>query len=157
VAQGAAAGPDGSFPGGEQNPDRFPDATAARLSDMVPGKGFAGGPVGVEHVGLGSVTTCRPSGAVDLHYPFALLQQIGGQHRPEAAGALDGSATTFRIGGPSSDPGEHLAVAERVGGQRGISHLSAGAIQEPESVGVLVGVDPNDEVDPSGETHAIPP
>ena len=99
--------------GGQQDAHRFPVA-AARGGEVVPGQGLAGGPDGVEVVGLGAVAAGRPGRPVDLDDPLAVLEQEGGQPGAVAAGALDRpdpAAWGVLVG-----EGEDAPVAHRVGG-----------------------------------------
>jgi hypothetical protein len=68
---------------------RFPLAAVVRLGEVVAGERLPGGAGGVEFVRLGTVAACRPLRPIDLDHPLALLEQIGGETRAEAARALD--------------------------------------------------------------------
>jgi hypothetical protein len=83
---------------------------------MAAAERLAGGPVSIEDIRLYAVPQCRPLRAVDLNDPLSLLKEIGGKSRPETTRPLDRPATALTFSGSLLGPGEHLFVAEGVGG-----------------------------------------
>ena len=128
--------------GGQQHPDGFPVSAAARLAEAHTGERLPGRSHSVDIVALHPATTCRPLRAVDLNDPLAASVQCRGQSGTEAAGAFDGPQPRA-VAPPEAD---QLAVASRIGRNRQMLQDSARRADRRRGVGVLMGVDADDDV-----------
>jgi hypothetical protein len=81
-------------------------------------------------------------GPVDLNDPLAASQQCRGQPGTEAAGAFDRPQP--RVVAPPE--GDQLAVASRIGRNRQMLEHSARRADRRRGVGVVMGVDADDDV-----------
>ena len=110
---------------GEQHPHRFPVTASARRREMLAHERSTSGRYRIEVIGLGPVPTSRTRWTVDPDNPFTAFEQMGGQSRSEAAGALDSPdppASGIRAG-----EGVELAESECVGGYGESLNESAGS------------------------------
>jgi hypothetical protein len=135
---------------------RRPLASRSGLGELVTTQRLAGGPGGIQRVGLGAVASGGPLGPVQLHDLLGVRAQEPGQAGTIAAGALDRPhpPTLLPIGQP-----QQLLVAGR-GGRHGglLEHGAANCLNNRGGVGVLVGVDPDDELDEVCQhSHALTP
>jgi hypothetical protein len=89
VVDRARAGPHRALSGGDQDPDGLPVAALARLGQVLVAERLASDLDRGQVVGLGAVAARRAGRTVDLDHPLALLEQVGRQAGPVAAGALD--------------------------------------------------------------------
>jgi hypothetical protein len=128
--------------GGQQHPDGFPLSAAARLAEAHTGERLPGRSHSVDIVAFHPATTCRPLGAVDLNDPLAAGQQCRGQASTEAAGAFDGPQRCV----VTQPEGDQLTVAGRIGGHRQVLEHSARRADRRRGVGVVMGVDADDDV-----------
>jgi hypothetical protein len=115
------------------------------LGELLTAQGFAGGPGGVQRVGLGPVAAGGPLGPIQLHHPLVMSIQESGQAGAVAAGALDRPhpQATVLVGQL-----QQLLVASRSGRHRhGGGGRAGGHDHHGGGVGVLVGVDADDDLD----------
>jgi hypothetical protein len=112
---------------------------------VVTAKRFPAGPDRVQRVALGAVAAAGPLGPVDLHDPLALVGQEAGQPCPVAAGAFQRPAATARCS--LSDQAEQHFVAVLAAWDLQLGDQPAVAVQDRGSVGIAVGVDPDDGID----------
>ena len=114
------------------------------LGELLTGQRFAGCPDGIDRVGLGAVTAGGALGPVQLHHLLGVGSKEAGQAGAVAAGALDRPHPLARL---LVGQLEQLAVAGRGRRHRRlVDHGAGGRDHNRGGVGVLVGVDPDDEV-----------
>ena len=131
--------------GGQQHADGLPVATPARLGQVVAADRLAGRSNSVQVIALGAVAARRAGWTVDLGHPFTLLEQVGGEAGPVAAGALDRpDPTSWRL-----LDGEPVAVqvANGVGGDSPVRDDRTSRADHSDGMAVFVGVDADDVVD----------
>jgi hypothetical protein len=147
---------DGGAAGGQTHGQRHALAVAAGLGQMLPGQRLPGRSDGVERVGLGAVAASGPVRPVQLDDPLAPFAQVAGQAGAVAAGALDGPHPQAAVPVGQLDQG---GVAVRVGVHGQVLNGGAGRCgQHRRGVGVLVGVDADDDIDDVCEHgHCVPP
>ena len=115
------------------------------LGELVAAQGLTGGPGGIQRVGLGAVAAGGSLGPVQLHHLLGVGMQESGQASTVAAGAFDRPHALARL---LVGQCQQLAVAGRGGRHRCLSeHRPGGGGNDRGGVGVLVSVDPNDELD----------
>jgi hypothetical protein len=127
--------------GGQQHPDGFPASAAARLAEAHTGERLPGRRHRVDIVALHPATTCRPLGAINLNDPLAASVQRRGQSGTEAAGAFAHNLAPWRRPKPIS-----RRVASRIGRNRQMLQDSARRADRRRGVGVVMGVDADDDV-----------
>jgi hypothetical protein len=145
LALGVAGGLDRGAAGGQLYLERCSVPGGTRLSEVLTTQGFTGGPGRVQRVGLGAVTAGCSLGPVQLHHLLGRGVQEPGQPGAVASGALDRpDPLAWLLGGQ----GQQLLVAGRRGRHRRlVDHRTGGRGHDGEGVGVLVGVDPDDDID----------
>jgi hypothetical protein len=89
VVARARAGLHRALPGGDQHPDGLPVTTPAGLGQVLPAECLAAARTASRSSVLAPPGARRAGGPVDLCHPLALLEQVGGEPSPVAAGALD--------------------------------------------------------------------
>src|SRR6266545_285900 len=105
VADRPRARRDGTLPRRQQDPERLPITTPARLGEVLSRKRLHGSTPGVELVRLRSVTPRGSDGSIDLEDPFALFEQGATEPGPETARSLDRPRSPVRRMLPSE--GKH--------------------------------------------------
>jgi hypothetical protein len=119
-------------------------AGGAGLGEPVAAQGLTGRPGGIQGVGLGAVVAGGPPGPIQFYDLLGVSSQEAGQASTIAAGALDRpySPTVVSVG-----ESQQLPVAGR-GGRHGhlVDDRAADCLEDCGGVGVLVGVDPDDEI-----------
>jgi hypothetical protein len=142
---GVAGGLDRGAAGRQPDLERCSVPCGTRLSELVAAQGLAGGSGGVQRVGLGAVAAGCSLGPVQLNDLLMVSMQEPGQPGAVAAGALDRpDPLAWLLGGQ----GQQLLVAGRRGRHRRlVDHRTGGRGHDGEGVGVLVGVDPDDDID----------
>jgi hypothetical protein len=114
------------------------------LGQLLTAQRLAGGPGRVQGIGLGAVAAGGTLGPVQLHDPLGLTMEEPGQPSAVPAGALDRPHPLTMV---LVDQLQQPAVARR-GGRHGClsDHGTGRRGYNRGGVGVLVGVDPDDEV-----------
>jgi hypothetical protein len=142
---GVGGGLDGRAARGQPRLERRAMSGGAGLGELVAAQGLTGGPGGVQRVGLGPVAAGGPLGPVQLHHLLGMSLQEPGQASAVAAGAFDRPDAMARL---LVGQCQQLAVAGRSGRHRCLGeHRPGGGGYDRGGVGVLVGVDPDDELD----------
>ena len=115
------------------------------LGEPVAAQGLTGRPDGIERVGFGAVAAGSPLGPVQLHHLLGVGVQEAGQTSTVAASAFDcPDPLTWLVGCHL----EQLLVPGRGGRHRHLGDdRASGRSHDRGSVGVFVGVDPDDELD----------
>jgi hypothetical protein len=138
--------------GGQQHSDGFPVSAAARPAEAHTGERLPGRSHSVDIVAFHPAPPRRPLRAVDLNDPLAASVQCRGQSGTEAAGAFDGPQRCA-VAPPEAD---QLAVTSRIGRNRQMFEDGAGRADRRCGVGVLMGVDADDNVKTWMESqHAV--
>jgi hypothetical protein len=153
---GVGGGLDRGAAGRQPHRQRRPLARGAGLGEPVAAHGLAGRSGGVQGVGLGAMASGGSLGPVQLHHLLAMTLEEAGQTGAVAAGALDRPDPLARL---STGERKQLPVASR-GGRHGhlLDHRAADCQDDRGSMGVLVGVDPDDELDEVCQHgHALTP
>jgi hypothetical protein len=99
----------------------------------------------VQGIALGTVAAAWPLGPVDLDGPLALIGQEAGQPCPVAAAAFQRPAAPARCS--LGDQAEQRLVAVLAAWDLQLGDQPAVAVQDRGSVGIAVGVDPDDGID----------
>jgi hypothetical protein len=125
------------------------------LGELVTTQRLVGCPGGIDRVGLGAVAADGALGPVELDNLLMMSMQEPGQSGAVAAGALDRPHPLARL---LVGQLEQLLVAGRGRRHRRLVDGGAGGGDHDRSgVGVLVGVDPDDEVHQlCQDGHALP-
>lgn len=146
---GEAGGLDRGAAGGHQRGQLTAWPVGLELRQVDPAQGLTGGACRVQRVGLRPVAPRRPHRTVQLD---DLLP--GGAQVPGEASAV--TTGTLQRPRPRTVPGpdlEELLVATGVGVHRQLGkHTAGGRVHDRGGVGVLVGVDPDDDIDHVGKT-----
>jgi len=142
--------------GGQPHRQRRTVAGRSGLGELVAAQGLASCSGGIQRVRFGAAAAGGPLGPVQLHHLLSLGLKEPGQAGAIAASALDRPhpPTSLSIGQP-----QQLLVAgwsRRHGGL--IDHGAGGGPDDRRCVGVLVSVDPDDELDEVRQHgHALTP
>jgi hypothetical protein len=145
--------------GGQQHPQRFAVAAAARQRLVLVAKGLPSRTDRIDRVGLGAGRAGGALGPGDLHDPLAVGVQKCGQPGAVAAGALDRPAAPRRVAGDlRAGELQELLVAGGVGPGRGLGEDPTDRAEGGSRQGVTVGVDADDAVDGvCQDGHAVAP
>ena len=90
--------------------------------------------------------------AVDLGYLLALAGQVPGQAQPVMPGPFHGPHD-LTLPGSRAGPGQQLPVSRRGSRHLQLGHGTAAGIADRRSMGVQVGVDPDDQVSVLAKAH----
>jgi len=114
-------------------------AGGAGLGELVAAQGLAGGPGGIQRIGLSAVAASCSLGPVQLHHLLGVaLQEPGAFNRPHTLTLMLASQL------------QQLPVAGWGGWHRHLlDHRTGRGDDHRGGMGVLVGVDPDDELDNS--------
>ncbi len=145
MPRGGGGGGHGAASRGQQRRQRGPLRAGLRRGEAGAGQGVAGGPFGVDHVGLAPAAAGRAGRAVQLEDHLLGVAEVAGQAGAVAAGALDRPRPQAAM---LLGQFHQLAIAVGVGGHgdRG-EQGTVGGRDQRGGVGVGVGVDPDDEFD----------
>jgi hypothetical protein len=115
------------------------------VGEVAASERFTAGADRVEGVGLGAVASGRTVRAVELDHQLVTAVEVSGEPGAVAAGALDRPGSKSRV---SIRHRDELGVAVRVGVDGAfVEHGAGGRVDHRGGVGVLVGVDTDDDVD----------
>jgi hypothetical protein len=145
VADRWGAALDGALAGGQQDPDGLTVTAASGLGQMLAAQCLSGRAGGIQVIAVCPVASGRAGRTVDLHHPLALLQQVGGQARSEAASALDRPPAP--AWGVLQGEAVDALVAEGVGWDGPVGDHRADRVHDRGRVAVFVGVHADDVVD----------
>jgi hypothetical protein len=153
---GVGAGLDCGSARGQSRLERRAMAGGAGLGELFAAQGLTGRPGGVQRVGLGAVAAGSSLGSVQLDHLLGLSLQEPGQASTVAASAFDRPDPLARL---LVGQCQQLAVAGRGRRHRCLGdHCPGGDGHHRSGVGLLVGVDPNDELDEVCQHgHALTP
>ena len=145
LALGVGGGLDGRAAGRQPHRQRGSWPGRPGLGELVTAQSLAGGPGRIQRVGLGAVAAGCSLGPVQLNNLLIVGMKEPGQPGAVATGALDRpDPLAWLLGGQ----GQQLLVAGRRGRHRRlVDHRTGGRGHDGEGVGVLVGVDPDDDID----------
>jgi hypothetical protein len=134
--------------------ERWPAARG--WGELVAAQGLAGGPGGIQRIGLSAVAASCSLGPVQLHHPLGVSLQEPGQAGAVAAGAFNRPHTLTLM---LVSQLEQLPVAGWGGWHRHLlDHRTGRGDDHRGGMGVLVGVDPDDELDEVCQHgHALTP
>ncbi len=142
---GVAGGFDSHRPDGDQHRQRSTLPATAGLAEVLAGESFASGAHGIERIGLGALPTRGPLRPIELDHHFTSFGQVPCETGAVAAGALDGPHSQCRV---LVGQGDQLGVASLVRRLGAVVEFGAGRCSHDRGgVGVLVGVDADDDID----------
>jgi hypothetical protein len=145
LALGVAGGLDGRAAGSQPHRERGSWSGRSGLGQLITTERLAGGPDRIQRVGLGAVAAGGALWPVQFDHLLGVGGQRPGQPGPIATGALD---RPHPRSGVLVGQLKELLVADRGSGhgQRG-QDLAGRCGQNRGGVGVLVGVDADDDLD----------
>jgi hypothetical protein len=145
LALGVAGSLDRRAAGGQPHRQRGSWTGRSGLGQLLTAQDLASGPDGVQRIGLGAMAAGGPLGSIQLHYLLGVSMQEPGQPGTVPTGALDRPhpLPTVLVGQL-----QELPVAIWGGGRGQVGQgLAGGRGQDRGGVGLLVGVDADDDLD----------